>query len=938
MYMKQNIVFLGALMGVLVASVFLFATPAQALHPALPCDIDLPGECQITTLHNMGAGGVFSVSKTLHLVGSSAQIKTDPGTTLEIDITGDLIMDIDSKITGDANTASGIGATTNITVSGDVLLKGDGASGATISMNQSAGSCSGGQGGIVNILSTDGDITIQNGAKITVDAKCPAGEIELKAPKGIITIDGLVSSESKNTGTGAIQRPGGGPITIVSGCDLTVGLTGIARSEGRDPGADLVHLEGGCDVLILGLVESTGQAHTIPNSPVNHCNNVNRPDKPSNSTACVEIWSGDTLIINAFDANNGEVNADTAQNGGHQIAWIDLFSKNNISIIGDITGDYAVHANEFVTNAQGGIITVKSVDGSVTASGLAIQANATSNGGSGGDVIIQAGGVGAPLGNVDFGASSIQARGSGAGAIPSGGDINVRSFKGALLGTVGGELNASGGNPANGLVTLQSCIGTIYTGTATPSATVNPDDCAGAVSLPIYVILPICFCSTTPSADCPICELDGAGQPVTVIVDQNVTLDFNSAIPSCAGDADLCAFFTYDISGPTPDTWKAIFNLGGKRLLVKSGATITTSQVPPVGNNNRMAPGIEIRTSCKIFIEEGALIIVESHNGKAGDIIIHADGEITINGEITNRVTGTVGLPGDITISSCCGDIVTGPKSLIQTIGNDRGGSDITITSCCKKGDIILNGLVLARAKAHSPGAPKPDIRVVSFSGSVTINADTSEPLFDEYNVFGDTYDLWPGLLSWVTHHTVPGSVSVQALKDVKVYGHGDDPTAPVRKSFAAVAAGTGTSNSHGGVIDARAIEGDIIGRDRAFESFGVDNSDALIRLWAGGDIDLAKLGANNSFGPVVDSMGNKKGGTNELRAFQGNILVGLNTLIDASGLFPGVNLLTSCAGVTSSGILNPLDANGADDSGVCGQVFPALLFADCKALGVKEP
>src|SRR3989344_9469933 len=89
MYMKQNIVFLGALMGVLVASVFLFATPAQALHPALPCDIDLPGEGQITTLHNMGAGGVFSVSKTLHLVGSSAQIKTDPGTTLEIDITGD---------------------------------------------------------------------------------------------------------------------------------------------------------------------------------------------------------------------------------------------------------------------------------------------------------------------------------------------------------------------------------------------------------------------------------------------------------------------------------------------------------------------------------------------------------------------------------------------------------------------------------------------------------------------------------------------------------------------------------------------------------------------------------------------------------------------------------------------------------------------------------
>lgn len=937
--MKKFAVYFSLAVSAFFAVVFLFIPAAQAIHPVLPCDVDLPGECQITTLHDVGAGGIFTVPKTLHLLGSPAQITTDPNTTLEININGDLIMDIGSKITGDANTASGIAATTTIMVSGDVLLKGAGVNGALISMNQSAGSCSGkGRGGIVEIVSTNGNITIEHGAGITVDARCPAGDIELRAQNGTITVDGLVSSESGHTGTGAVQRPGGGTVTLVSSCDLTVGITGIVRSKGRDPGADLVHLEGGCDVTILGLVESTGQGHGVPNNPPNHCNTTNRPDKPSNSTACVEIWAGDTLVINALGANSGEVNADTAQSGGHEIAWIDLFSKDNLTIIGDAIGAYAVHANEFVSNADGGIITVASVNGSVTTSGLAIQANATAAGGSGGIVTIQAGGAGAPTGNVDFATSSIEALGAITGGSPNGGTISGRSFLGALLGAVGGELDASGGNPANGSITLQSCTGTTYNGTTTPGATTNPDNCAGAITLPSYVLLPACLCGDTPpDEDCPKCQLDANGDPITVVVDEDVILDFNSSTPLCIGDADLCAFFTYDISGPTADTWKAIFDLGSKRLLVKSGVTITTGQVPPTGNTNRMAPGLEIRTTCKILIEEGALILVESHNGKAGDIVIHADGEIVINGEVTNRVTGTVGLPGNITISNCCQDIITGPHSLIQTIGVDRGGSDITIASCCKNGNIVINGLVLARAKAHAPDAPRPDIRVAAFDGSVTINANTPEPLFDEYNYSGAKYDLWPGLLSWVTHHTIPGTVSVQALHDVNVYGHGDDITAPVRQSFAAIAAGTGTSNSHGGTIDVRAIQGDIIGQDRAFQSFGEDNSSGLIRLWAGHDIDLSRPGADASFNPVVDSSGSKQGGTHEIRAFQGSITIGTNALLDASGAIPGTNLLTSCAGVVNNGTINPMDAIIGDDTGTCANASPIPLFDDCKVLGIKE-
>jgi hypothetical protein len=49
-------------------------------------------------------------------------------------------------------------------------------------------------------------------------------------------------------------------------------------------------------------------------------------------------------------------------------------------------------------------------------------------------------------------------------------------------------------------------------------------------------------------------------------VDQSVTVNFNTATPTCTRDADLCAFFTYDKSGSTADSWKAIFDVGSRRV------------------------------------------------------------------------------------------------------------------------------------------------------------------------------------------------------------------------------------------------------------------------------------------------------------------------------------------------------------------------------------
>lgn len=125
---------------------------------------------------------------------------------------------------------------------------------------------------------------------------------------------------------------------------------------GKDTGADRVHLEGGCNVSITGLVASTGAGHQVPPKPPNLCNTTERPDRPSNSTACVEVWAGDSLTINGTGgANKGEVKADTAGFGGtNGLGWI------------------------------GGLITITSILDDVTASGHAVQASSAPSGSSGG--------------------------------------------------------------------------------------------------------------------------------------------------------------------------------------------------------------------------------------------------------------------------------------------------------------------------------------------------------------------------------------------------------------------------------------------------------------------------------------------------------------------------------------------------------------------------
>lgn len=466
---------------------------------------DIPtNHCHVPNVVTLPNGGTFNLTSGLHIHATGGFI-VPPGKTLTINIAGGagLEMEVGAKISGNVTTTTGTGATIDLEVSGDILLHGNGSTGALVTSTQSAGSCNGGKGGKIT-LHADGAINTQAGSVISVNGTpCSAGEIVITSGTAI-DIDGQVLSESTLSGVGATQPPGGGRITIVAHCNLTIDDHGKVSSKGADPGADLVHLEGGCDVVIVGLVQSTSSGgHVTPNSPPNHCDGNFRPGKPANSIACIELVSGRNLTVGP---PFGQVNADSKQGQ----SWIDVFVRGDILIDGDFAAatPYRFHADRVgATNETGGAITIESIAGTVSTTGKAIQANATGGGGKGGSVDVEAEGDAALT--ISAVGSSIQAKGATSGGAPAGGTIFIRSWTGSVTGTAGlpalGELNASGGGAFTGLVTLEACTVVNYSGTVTPSPAVilQPVCVPGAPPLPAYIVsfltniagqLPVCAC------------------------------------------------------------------------------------------------------------------------------------------------------------------------------------------------------------------------------------------------------------------------------------------------------------------------------------------------------------------------------------------------------------------------------------------------------------
>lgn len=455
--------------------------------------------------------GVLTVTGNLTLQNGGEITANDPASPsnasaspIMVVVGGDMEMQAGSAIYAENRYGGGSGGNITITVSGNFSLRGTSAPtpGAIISSRKIAGT--GGTGVAGNItINVAGYIIAEPESKILADSTMSsAGAITITGGKDA-TLDGLIQSDSGLSGTGANQGPGGGPITIDVTCLLLVSNNGIIRSRGKDPGADLVHLSG-CDVTIYGLVESTGPGHAIPNNPPNHLNSIYRPDKPSNSTAGVEIWATEELLIDALN-HNGQVNADIAMSGGTEgIAWIDLFAYKHINIIGKTAGNFAVHANEGATNGGGGIVTVKSLAGDIRAIGLALQADSTGGGGAGGTITVEAGN------DVNLDNGTLYARGDyvAMGGYGYGGKISVRSFNGSLSWKNGvGDVRPTGTDvPASrrGTISLTYCTTIDTSGTSFPSngTPTTPDPptqtCGGSPTFESYVIFKDC-------ADC-ICH------------------------------------------------------------------------------------------------------------------------------------------------------------------------------------------------------------------------------------------------------------------------------------------------------------------------------------------------------------------------------------------------------------------------------------------------
>lgn len=889
-------------------------TFAQALTvydeiPATPLVLDISGNLTIAT-----GGGILN-NDPLDPPNADAF-------PVSLIVGGDMLIQTDGFINTENQRQAGYGGDITLIVGGSFQMD----AGALITSSNLTATAGNMWAGTITLYA-EGDITLAPGSVIKGNSfKGRGARIDIKGGKDKdITIGGQVLAQS--TGTGAGCNPGlGGYITIVASDNLLVTDEGVVSSRGLDPGADLVHLSA-CYVTIYGLVESTGAGHALPTCPVSHLVPPFRPDKPANSTAGVEIWASKILIIDYLN-HNGQINADLCCGGGSTgTSWIDLFSAGDLFIYGGAADLFAVHANSLSgnTDVTPGLVTVKSTGGNVNVSGSAIQVDGTDAGSNGGTIVIEADK------DVNLNTASLFARGDFApmGGWGKGGKINIRSFNNTITWTDGiGDVRPTGTLlgflPANeGKIGFTKCTagdvdvsGSLFpfSGTTASSPVTLPNNCGGIPFLPLepgsltYVVF----------EDCELPRPCYTCNGLEVVVDQNVTVNFNTNPPTYTGDPDLLPFFSFDNSGVTPDTWVAHFKLGQYRLLLTNNATITVTQIG--AGNNRYAPGINIEGTCTMKIDNGSRIVVESLNRQAGGIIVTMEGNIEIDGEVRDEVKGTNGLPGPITIQSICGFIYVGPNGRILDLGVDPGGNLISLLTCGidPPGDITVdNGLVKAYAHAHSDNldATRPRIKVVS-SGAVTINANTVEPIYDEFLNAGGRYDIWGGLLSWVRDNVKPGMVWVQAEDDIIVRGHGADPTGTVRTSFGAIAARATASSAPGGLIDVRSIGGDIYGYDRAFDVKGRNRltfgNFANIKLFAAGDINLQKLGANATFNPVVDASGfgsGDKGGFNEFSA--ANINIDPGVIVTAAvppslSSVQGVNQFTYCVSYNNAGTVVP--------------------------------
>jgi hypothetical protein len=873
---------------VVIAAAFLLCGAASARADAADCVAfggtfvpGTPDECQISGA--LVKTGTFNLDETLHLLNGGSITVASPSLTLNI--TGGFIMDAGSLIDGGNNTCSGPNQSAfpiTVNATGDIDVKGPGAGGTP-----------------------PGAIIRSNG--------CSGGAIELNAG-GSANIDGTVESVGARTGTGANQGPGGGPITIHAVCELTVSDTGLVSSRGKDPGADLVHLDA-CTVFVYGKVESTGPGHAVPNNPPNHCDNNAgaggglRPDKPANSTACVEIW-GNTITIDSTGTHHGEVNADIGQSGDATgRSWIDIYATTKVTIT-DGTGNnylvpipgspsfnqtFAVHANQFRSNGVSsiaGIITIKSMEGNAEGTGDVAQADDTGGLAKGGTITFEA------FSNLNLNGGTIFARGDFAegGGYGVGGKVFTRSYHGTLSWAngvvdarpIGTDTVPPTLAPANrGEIRLQDCLAPAGVDTSTlvvPSNNnpanssvagfnVDPDNCVGVISKPSYVILPPATCvndCAPPAIKRGIKYND---------LNKNGTRD-GSPLEPVLSNWEIHLFGQPDAGAPI-HLHQLTDGSGKYEFIIPPGTYTVCETLQPGWTQSQPASGADC----------------SAHGGGFGYDITLVAGQVDEDNDFGNWKETTVVCPED-------------PKAVLtRTVAPAPLGGLPNHTSLQAAYDAAANGEVIGIFGKFTENVVLGDhdliegdktLKITQCTSAQFTAADNAKPVFDVTST---------GNLTIVSPDSVNGSIGWRVASD----GH-HLKSIRANDSFGPGVLVVGNSNE----VSWNEIAGNTVGMQ--VEGDGNDLRGGTIQENTGDGVWLTATADSNKL----------QGATIQLNGGNGVRVDGTLNLIKSNGRL-NQNTLSGLAGAGSD---NTIQSNAADDNSGSGFSIsgPGNLFQDNKA------
>jgi hypothetical protein len=314
-------------------------------------------------------------------------------------------------------------------------------------------------GGILQLLSPGGFITIGNGGSVNASAYTGngyGGTVTMTAPT--LTVNGLIQANGLGTGNGGTINLNGTTINVQSLGNIqargagTAGLGGVLNITG----SGVVTLANGSQISTVGASSATKNVITISGTGVNLDGIVNAQANSVGNGGKISVTStagGNQILISSTGRLQAQSNTGTGGtilltgntniNGGQLTANTGANSRNGgtITISGGNTNSFTIQGSGIVnangktngTNSRGGNITINT--GTVTLSQGTIQAEGSySGGGGGGAVNITA--TGGAL-NVNNGHTT-KVLGD------TGGSLSVSSTAGAVTVNDGGWLRSQG--------------------------------------------------------------------------------------------------------------------------------------------------------------------------------------------------------------------------------------------------------------------------------------------------------------------------------------------------------------------------------------------------------------------------------------------------------------------------------------------------------------